>query len=101
EPGGHCLIRVPADGEVHCVPEYPGDFRWRAPNVNTTTVSLGVWHRIEWYTNVATGTMKFWLDGVLQGSYTDVRNPLAFDMFQFSPTWGGNIGAIKHETDHY
>jgi len=22
-------------------------------------------------------------------------------MFQFSPTWGGNIGAIKHETDHY
>ena len=26
---------------------------------------------------------------------------LPFDMFQFSPTWGGNIGAAKKETDHY
>jgi hypothetical protein len=50
---------------------------------------------------VATGTMKFWLDGVLQGSYTNVTNSFNFDMFQFSPTWGGNIGAQKHETDHY
>jgi len=38
---------------------------------------------------------------VLQGSYTDVRNSYNFSMFQFSPTWGGNSGARKRETDHY
>jgi hypothetical protein len=99
--GGQQFIILKGDGKLHVLPEYPGDFRWRDPNVNATTVSLGVWHRIEWYTNVTTGTMKYWLDGVLQGSYTDVTNSFNFDMFQFSPTWGGNIGAIKHETDHY
>ena len=43
----------------------------------------------------------WWHDGVLQGSHTDVRNLYNFDMFQFSPTWGGNSGARKRETDHY
>jgi len=99
--GGQQFIILLPDGKLHVLPEYPGDFRWRDPNVNATTVTLGAWHRIEWYTNVTTGTMKFWLDGVLQGSYTDVKNTFNFDMFQFSPTWGGNIGAIKHERDHY
>jgi hypothetical protein len=99
--GGQQFMILLPDGKLHVLPEYPGDFRWRDPNVNATTVSLNVWHRIEWYTNVTTGTMKFWLDGVLQGSYTDVRNTVNFDMFQLSPTWGGNIGARKKETDHY
>jgi Bacterial Ig domain len=99
--GGQQFMILLPDGKLHVLPEYPGDFRWRDPNVTATTVSLNVWHRIEWYTNVTTGTMKFWLDGVLQGSYTDVRNTVNFDMFQLSPTWGGNIGAKKKETDHY
>lgn len=99
--GGQQFLILLPDGKLHVLPEYTGDYRWRDPNVNATTVSLGVWHRVEWYSNVTTGTMKFWLDGVLQGSYTDVKNTFNFDMFQFSPTWGGNIGAIKHETDHY
>ena len=60
-----------------------------------------MWHRIEWYCQLSSGTLKWWLDGVLQGSYTDVRNAYNFDMFQFSPTWGGNSGAQKQETDHY
>jgi len=99
--GGQQFMILKPDGKLHVLPEYPGDFRWRDPNINATPVTLGVWHRIEWYTNRTTGVMKYWLDGVLQGSYSDVTNSFAFDMFQFSPTWGGNIGAIKHETDHY
>ena len=99
--GGQQFMILLPDGRLHVLPEYPGDFRWRHPNVNATFVTLGAWHRIEWYSNRSTGTMKWWLDGVLQGSYTDVVNSFAFDMFQFSPTWGGNIGARKAETDHY
>jgi hypothetical protein len=50
---------------------------------------------------LSSGTLKWWLDGVLQGSYANVSNGHRFDMFQFSPTWGGNIGAQKSQTDHY
>jgi hypothetical protein len=98
--GQQFLILKP-DKRLHVLPEYPGDFQWRTPNVNATVVTLGVWHRIEWYTNRLNGTLKWWLDGVLQGSYTNVTNSRRFDMFQFSPTWGGNSGATKQQTDHY
>ena len=98
--GQQVLIMLP-DGRLHVLPEYPGDFRWRDPNVNATAVTLGVWHRVEWYSQLSTGTLKWWLDGVLQGSYTDVRNPVAFNLFEFSPTFGGNTGALKRQTDHY
>jgi hypothetical protein len=99
--GGQQFLILMPDGRLHVLPEMPGDYRWRTPNVTPTVVALGQWHRIEWYTNRITGTMKWWLDGVLQGSYTDVKNPIKFDMFQFNPTWGGNSGARKHQTDHY
>jgi hypothetical protein len=99
--GGQQVLILKPDQRLHVMPEYPGDFRWRVPNVNATIVTLGVWHRVEWYSNVTTGTLKWWLDGVLQGSYTDVKNPVSFDLFEFSPTFGGNIGARKRETDHY
>ena len=99
--GGQQFLILSPDGRLHVLPEYPGDYRWRDPNVNATTVTLGVWHRIEWYSQLSSGTMKWWLDGVLQGSYTDVKNSNNFDIFEFSPTWGGNVGAQKHETDHY
>jgi hypothetical protein len=99
--GGQQFLILLPDGRLHVLPEYPGDFRWRDPNVNATSVTLGVWHRIEWYCQLETGTLEWRLDGVLQGRYTDVRNSYAFDMFQFSPTWGGNSGARKRETDHY
>ena len=38
---------------------------------------------------------------MLQGSYSDAGNSYNFDIFEFSPTWGGNVGAQKHQTDHY
>jgi hypothetical protein len=45
--------------------------------------------------------LKWWLDGELLGSHQDVSNPVPFDMFQLSPTWGGNSGARKQQTDRY
>jgi hypothetical protein len=99
--GGQQFLTMLPDGRLHVLPEYPGDFRWRTPNVNATPVTLDAWHQIEWYCQLSTGTLKWWLDGVLQGSHDDVRNPYRFDMFQFSPTWGGNIGARKRQTDYY
>jgi hypothetical protein len=99
--GGQQFLILKPDGRLHVLPEYPGDFRWRDPNVNQTVVALGEWHRIEWYANVRTGTLEWWLDGVLQGRHTDVRNTYDFDVFKLSPTWGGNTGARKRETDHY
>jgi hypothetical protein len=99
--GGQQFLILHTDRRLHALPEYPGDFRWRDPNVNATVVTLGVWHRVEWYCDLATGMLQWWLDGVLQGSHSDVRNSHAFDTFKFSPTWGGNTGAQKRETDHY
>jgi hypothetical protein len=101
DEGGQQFLILHTDLRLHVLPEYPGDYRWRRPNVNQTIVKLGAWHLIEWYAKLSTGTLKWWLDGELQGSHTDVRNPHPFDMFQFNPTWGGNSGARKRETDHY
>ena len=99
--GGQQFLILKPDGRLHVLPEYPGDYRWRVPNVNATNVRLGVWHQIEWHSNLRSGTLEWWLDNVLQGRYTDVRNSHPFDMFQISPTWGGNSGARKRQTDHY
>jgi hypothetical protein len=99
--GGQQFLILRRDGLLHVLPEYRGDFRWRNPNVAATPVTLGAWHLVEWYTHLSDGTLKWWLDGVLQGHHTDVRNAVAFDMFQLSPTFGGNTGARKRQTDHY
>ena len=99
--GGQQFLILMPDGRLHVLPEYPNDYRWRDPNVAATPVALGSWHRVEWYANAKTGALKWWMDGTLQGSYNDVTNAFAFDVFKLSPTWGGNTGAKKRETDHY
>ena len=99
--GGQQFMILLPDGRLHVLPEYPGDYRWRDPNVNATPVVLGAWHRIEWHADVGTGLLEWWLDGVLQGRHRDVTNTYPFDVFKLSPTWGGNTGARKRETDHY
>ena len=101
ESAGQQFLIFHTDRNLHVLPEYPGDYRWRTPNINATTVTLGQWHRIDWYSNRITGVLQWWLDGVLQGSYTNVKHSYPFEMFQFSPTWGGNSGARKRQTDHY
>jgi hypothetical protein len=81
-------------------------------NVNydgITNITLGQWYRIEWsfsYPGSGTsGTMQLWL-GDATGKTTleiatSVYLPGPISMVQFSPTWGGNVGAVKTEQDMY
>jgi hypothetical protein len=83
--------------------------QWLVPNVNSGVVSLGQWHRLEWYLKYDSsygardGIIRWWLDGVLVGNYTNVPfpNDAGFVEYQISPTWGGNTGQAKTERDYY
>jgi hypothetical protein len=77
---------------------------------NRVTVSLGQWHRIEIHVKNSTtalsrdGILRWWIDGVNAGNYTNVNYlglSQPFVEFQFSPTWGGNSGAVKTEQDYF
>jgi uncharacterized protein YjdB len=89
-------------------PEFSGDVRRLAPNRTATPVALGQWHRVEWYVKYSSngssrdGVTRWWLDGVLQGEYSDLQMPgdAGFSEYQLAPTWGG-INGTKTETDHY
>jgi hypothetical protein len=67
----------------------------------------GVWHRVEIYVKNSTplgsgnGILKFWLDGQLIGSYTNVAMPAgtAWNQFEHTPTWGGT-GSVKTRADY-
>ena len=64
------------------------------PNATTTPVNPGQWHRVEVYYRWETtpggssdGIIRFWVDGVLNGNYTNVHYPASsFVEFQFAPT---------------
>jgi hypothetical protein len=67
------------------------------PNVTTTWVYPGEWHRIEFYYKWETmpgvsgdGIIRWWVDGVLNGDYTNVHYPSerGFQEFQHAPTFG-------------
>ncbi len=98
----------PGNFYLHVVPQFPTGTARLTPNVTATRVTLGVWHRVEWYMRYATGPIRgdgvvlWWLDGVLQGRYANLRTPAdaGFTEFKFSPTWGG-IGDTKAQTDYF
>jgi len=78
------------------------------PNVDTTVVTLGEWHRIEIYAQYSTGAaangvLKWWVDGELNGQYTNLKmaEDAGFRYLQFAPTYGGNTGDIKLQADYY
>ena len=96
--------------ELRCDAQWPEQgTAWLTPNVNSGVVSLGQWHRLEWYMKydstygAGDGIIRWWLDGVLVGNYTNIRFPNdgGFVEYQISPTWGGNTGDVKTETDYY
>jgi hypothetical protein len=97
----------PAPYHLHVVTQFPGATIRLPPNVHDTPIALGKWHRIEWHVKYATaggadGVVEWWLDGELQGRYTDVRTPAdrGFVEYQISPTWGG-LGGVKSTDDSY
>jgi hypothetical protein len=90
------------------VPVFNGVMTRMPPNVTQSPVTLGVWHKLEWHIKYATisggsdGIVEWWMDGILQGRYTNVRTPndAGFIEYQFSPTWGGE-GGLKTENDYF
>lgn len=93
---------------IQVVTEFPGDVRRLSPNLVPTLVTLGLWHQVEWYVKFSSdsttrdGIVRWWLDGVPQGEYTDVMMPNdpGLKEFQIAPTWGGVIGT-KTERDFF
>jgi hypothetical protein len=72
-------------------------------NVSSTSpLALGVWHRVEILMNAPAGSLQWWVDGKLVGSYTGVPYPsYGFFQLEFSPTWGGVGGPAKQENDYF
>ena len=97
-----------ANNTVSVQPKFAGDSRNLTPNVQATPIVLGAWHKIEWYVKYSSGGLirdgvtRWWVDGVLQGAYTDLHMPAdaGFVEYDFSPTWGG-AGGVKSETDRF
>jgi hypothetical protein len=64
------------------------------PNRATTPVAYGRWYRIDWHVRLPTGharnaTMRWWVDGALNGDYANVQVPpgsRGFQQFEFAPT---------------
>ena len=64
------------------------------PNVTTTPLGYGQWYRMEWYMQwesgpgTGDGVMRWWVNGVLNGDYSNVSYPsdAGFDQFEFAPT---------------
>jgi hypothetical protein len=96
--------------ELRCDAQWPEQgTAWLVPNVSSGRVTLGQWHRLEWYLKYESrygardGVIRWWLDGVLAGSYANVRYPndSGFVEYQISPTWGGNTGDVKTQRDFF
>jgi len=100
--GGQVFIMMTAGSHLlRPTTELASDNRNLDPNVNSTEITLGSWHLIEWYMRKSPSSMKWWLDNVLQGNYTDVTWPAnAFDEHKIAPTWGGS-GETKSEQDYF
>ena len=78
------------------------------PNVDTTEIALGEWHRIEIHAkysegSAANGVLLWWVDGRLNGAYHNLKMAPddGFRYLQIAPTFGGNTGELKLQTDHY
>jgi hypothetical protein len=97
----------PGPYELRVIPQWRenGD-AWLTPNAANLPVTLGQWHRVEWYVKYASapgardGIVRWWMDGALIGDYVGVAFPDdgGFVEYQISPTWGG-VGDRKMEND--
>src|SRR3989449_2353417 len=77
--GGQPFPHPRPHGRRHRPPERPRGQPGRPPDPPAPAVTLGVWHRVEGYASKA-GTLKWWLDGVLPGSYSDAGDSDNFEL---------------------
>jgi hypothetical protein len=101
DAGGQQFIAMDGQRLICCLPEYAGHVRW-LPRVNSTPVTLGVWHLIEWVVHCGTGLSRVYLDNIIQVEGHDVFHLQTFSMAQLSPTYGGMGSEYpKAQTDYY
>ncbi len=70
------------------------------PNVNNPVITPGVWYKLETYIRASTtqtsrdGVVKWWVNGQLTGSYSQVNycatDNTALDTFVWNETWDGS-----------
>jgi hypothetical protein len=103
-PTGKMEIRVQSPDYSNGLPSTGGNYNLRG-NVSDPTITLGVWHRFEHYfkrsSNGTTpdGIIRWWIDGVLCGNYTNVLWPtVTWEEWRFSPTWGGDGGTVAFDS---
>jgi len=101
-----CMYGTPGGPyELRVFPQFIGVSldQWLTPNVNNVPVTLGVWHRIEWFVDYSgsTNRIQWWMDGTLIGDYSGVPMPSeSLIEYHLDPVWGGTLGT-KSETDYY
>ena len=109
---GTIVMMMFHDGGTYTIqvePTFESDSRRLAPNRTATPVVLGAWHQIEWYVRYSSnpssgdGVVRWWVDGVLQGEYTDLQMPpdAGFTQYTIRPVWGGAVGDAKVQTDSF
>ncbi len=70
-------------------------------NQDQTPITLGVWHFCEIVFQRSNGTVRWWLDGKLKGSYSGVHyGGTQFVQAEVYPGWGGTDDT-KTENDFY
>jgi hypothetical protein len=92
---------------VDFVTQMAADNNRYPPNI-TNTFTLGAYHTLEFYVKYSTnatsadGIAKWWVDGVLNGSYSNINfdADTGFRSISVSPTYGG-LGDTKTEDDYY
>lgn len=103
-------ITIAPDQRTMVHPEYPGGDGYNHwPNCPESDIRLftpGKWHLTECHLKLpeasAEGSiLRWWLDGVLQGDYSDIWSPKPIDMFQVCPVFGGNGDVYKTQEDHW
>lgn len=79
------------------------------PNVGSGIVATGQWHLLEFYMKGSTtltsrdGILRWWVDGVLTGNYTNFNYGPSFNELIWSETWDGfgNGTGFKADAHHF
>lgn len=79
------------------------------PNVTTTPINPGTWYRVEVYMKASTcptcrdGAVKWWINGVLNGNYSNFAYGPLVNEWVWSETWdgAGNGAGFTSNPSHY
>jgi hypothetical protein len=85
----------------------PGALIW--PNVSSGSLTRGVWYKLEAYIKKSTtvssadGILRWWINGVLVGNYTNFNYPGGMNEWVWSEAWDGvwNISRPTVRWEHW